>query len=150
MTTPHVPRPLLSGRRAVVTGGAEGIGGAIVAAFVAHGAEVVAVDCDDAALGVLVEGVGGGGPRDAAEAGIRPWGGGHLHTLALDVTEPDAPERVLEACGGAGAGRARQQRRALPRAAGAVRGIRPRGVGGGRGGQPDARAAAAARRCCRG
>ncbi|MDO8186804.1 SDR family oxidoreductase [Conexibacter sp. JD483] len=79
MESPHRPGPLLGGRFAVVTGGAAGIGGAIVAAFAAHGAEVLAVDRDEGALA--------------------PLAGGAIRTLALDVTADGAAARVLEACG---------------------------------------------------
>ncbi|WP_018179242.1 SDR family NAD(P)-dependent oxidoreductase [Jongsikchunia kroppenstedtii] len=43
-TTTFAPGPLLRGRRAIVTGGAAGIGAAIVKAFASHGADVLAVD----------------------------------------------------------------------------------------------------------
>lgn len=78
--TPHLPGPLLAGRRAVVTGGAAGIGGSIVAAFAAHGADVLAVDRDEQALGRLVELVGS------------------VEPLLLDVTEPGAGGRIAAAC----------------------------------------------------
>ncbi len=48
-----MPGPLLEGRTAVVTGAAAGIGSGIVAAFLAHGAAVLAVDNDDTALSEL-------------------------------------------------------------------------------------------------
>lgn len=83
--TTHLPGPLLAGRSAVVTGGAAGIGGAIVAAFAAHGATVLAVDRDGAALAALVDRLGSAG----LDGAVVP--------LALDVTAPDAPARVLEA-----------------------------------------------------
>jgi NAD(P)-dependent dehydrogenase (short-subunit alcohol dehydrogenase family) len=78
METSHQPGPLLAGRTAVVTGGAAGIGAAIVAAFAAHGADVLAVDRDEAALAALDRGV---------------------RTLALDVTAADAAARIRDACG---------------------------------------------------
>jgi NAD(P)-dependent dehydrogenase (short-subunit alcohol dehydrogenase family) len=75
------PGPLLEGRAAIVTGGAAGIGGAISAAFVAHGARVLAVDRDDEALDELR------GRSDTSR----------LDTLLLDVTAPDAAERIVAA-----------------------------------------------------
>lgn len=74
------PGPLLAGRRAVVTGGAAGIGGAISEAFVAHGASVLAVDNDAGALAAI----------DSSSRGT-------LTTLELDVTEPGAAEGVAAA-----------------------------------------------------
>jgi NAD(P)-dependent dehydrogenase (short-subunit alcohol dehydrogenase family) len=47
---PHFTRMKLEGRVAVVTGGAKGIGGAIVRAFADEGARVAALDVDRAAL----------------------------------------------------------------------------------------------------
>lgn len=82
MESSHVPGPLLAGRRAVVTGGAAGIGAAITAAFVAHGAHVLAVDRDAAALAALVAGL----PGDA----VAP--------LVLDVTDAGSAERIAAAC----------------------------------------------------
>lgn len=82
VATPHAPGPLLAGRSAVVSGGAAGIGGAIVAAFAAHGATVLAVDRDEAALAALLTRLG-------ASATVTP--------LALDVTADDAPARIAAA-----------------------------------------------------
>lgn len=81
--TPHLPGPLLAGTTAVVTGGAAGIGGAVVAAFCAHGARVVAVDRDRAGLDALLAALG-----DAATA-VTP--------LELDVTDRDAAAAIAAA-----------------------------------------------------
>ena len=75
------PGPLLEGRDAIVTGGAAGIGGAISEAFLAHGAAVLAIDSDGAALAGLRERVGSA----------------DLETLELDVTGAGAPERIAAA-----------------------------------------------------
>ena len=61
----------LTGRRAVVTGGAQGIGRAIAERLLRSGARVSLWDCDDAAL-------------DAAARDIAPPG--EVHTAAVDVT----------------------------------------------------------------
>jgi NAD(P)-dependent dehydrogenase (short-subunit alcohol dehydrogenase family) len=109
------PGPLLTGRTAIVTGGAAGIGGAISAAFLAHGARVLAVDSDADALGQLAAAGPGTGtertapspgrakPSGAAEralaapAGADAADAGRLDTLPLDVTAPDAAERIAAA-----------------------------------------------------
>nr|WP_324189971.1 SDR family NAD(P)-dependent oxidoreductase [Nocardia cyriacigeorgica] len=44
--TSFAPGALLAGRRAVVTGGAAGIGAAVVRAFASHGAEVLVADIE--------------------------------------------------------------------------------------------------------
>jgi NAD(P)-dependent dehydrogenase (short-subunit alcohol dehydrogenase family) len=80
------PGPLLEGRVAIVTGGAAGIGGAISAAFLAHGARVLAVDSDGAALERLREGVG-----------ATPGDRGNLDTMELDVTAEGAAARIAAA-----------------------------------------------------
>lgn len=71
--------PSLTGRRAFVTGGATGIGAAIVAAFHAQGAVVAFVDRDETAGEALAVG----------HAGTR--------FQALDVTTPGALEAAVEA-----------------------------------------------------
>jgi NAD(P)-dependent dehydrogenase (short-subunit alcohol dehydrogenase family) len=79
MTVALEPGPLLAGRSAIVTGGAAGIGGAISAAFVAHGARVLAVDINGEALDRLSAGAAG------------------IDTLELDVTTAGAAERIAAA-----------------------------------------------------
>jgi len=69
--------PSLKGRSALITGGATGIGAAMVAAFAGQGARVGFVDIDAASAGKLVV--------DVQQAtGIAPW------FRALDVTHTDA------------------------------------------------------------
>ncbi|MET0783139.1 MAG: SDR family NAD(P)-dependent oxidoreductase, partial [Leifsonia flava] len=51
--------PELDGRRALVTGGASGIGAACVRALAASGAHVVVADVDEAGAAALAEEVGG-------------------------------------------------------------------------------------------
>ena len=41
-----VPGPMLTGKKAVVTGGAHAIGAAIARAYASHGAQVLVVDVD--------------------------------------------------------------------------------------------------------
>ncbi|WP_241249785.1 SDR family oxidoreductase [Rhodococcus sp. X156] len=69
------PTALLAGRTALVTGAAAGIGAAITTLYAAHGATVLAVDTDAAALADLPPGV---------------------QTLVADVTDPDFPAQVAE------------------------------------------------------
>lgn len=70
----------LEGRRALVTGGASGIGAAISARLAAEGAEVFIGDIARDAAGEL-----------AGEIGAR--------ALELDVTDPDSARRAVEAVG---------------------------------------------------
>lgn len=74
---------------AVVTGGSEGIGRAIAARLVASGHDVMLVARDGARLQEAVTSVGGGPGRVA--------------TLALDITAPDATERIDRALAQQGA-----------------------------------------------
>lgn len=64
------PEASLRGKRVVVTGGASGIGRAIVELFAAAGAQVAAFDWDDAALDLLVKERAGvrGLPVDVSDA----------------------------------------------------------------------------------
>lgn len=69
---------LLTGRIALVTGAADGIGRGIVEKFVDEGARVIAVDIQDELM-------------DAAYKNVSA-----VSTLALDVTKSDAPKRLRE------------------------------------------------------
>lgn len=72
-------RQLLSGRKAIVTGGASGIGEAIVKAYAREGAQVLVVDLPDSAVS-----------QNFAEVdGVTP--------LEQDITEKDAPQNIVSA-----------------------------------------------------
>lgn len=76
--TPFTPGALLTGRRAVVTGGAAGIGAAIARAFAAHGADVLVADTE---------------PIGSPE--FDPSAGGAITHVVWDVrTAPCPPELV--------------------------------------------------------
>ena len=68
-------RQLLSGRKAIVTGGASGIGEAIVLAYAREGAQVLVVDLPDSATSQNFTDV----------EGVTP--------LEQDITETDAPQK---------------------------------------------------------
>lgn len=72
--------PPLKGPRALVTGGAKGIGAAIARRLAADGCEVVVADIDEIAAKELA---------DAAQ----------VRAVALDITDQDAVERAVEATG---------------------------------------------------
>lgn len=69
-------KPLLDGRSAFITGGAQGIGLAVARAFLRHGASVTVADVAADAL------------RSAEAEGLR--------AVLLDVTDPDATERAAD------------------------------------------------------
>jgi len=72
-------RQLLSGRKAIVTGGASGIGEAIVLAYAREGAQVLVVDLPDSAVS-----------RNFADVqGVTP--------LEQDITATDAPQNIVSA-----------------------------------------------------
>jgi NAD(P)-dependent dehydrogenase (short-subunit alcohol dehydrogenase family) len=72
-------RQLLSGRKAIVTGGASGIGEAIVKAYAREGAQVLVVDLPDSAVS----------QNFANIEGVTP--------LEQDITEKDAPQNIVSA-----------------------------------------------------
>ena len=69
----------LEGKVAIVTGGARGIGEAIVRLFVKHGAKVVLADSDDAA-------------GEALAAALGP----HVGCVRCDVSVEEDVERAVE------------------------------------------------------
>ncbi|MFK8049379.1 MAG: SDR family NAD(P)-dependent oxidoreductase [Halioglobus sp.] len=69
--------PSLAGQLVFITGGATGIGAAMVEAFARQGAQVAFIDLDDEAAGTLVEQV-------ESEFGLRPW------FQKVDVVDVDA------------------------------------------------------------
>ena len=75
---------LLAGRRALITGGAQGIGLAVARAYLQQGADVVLADLNEAALHAATQ--------DLA-------GGERVTAHALDVADADAVERLADAAG---------------------------------------------------
>ncbi|HEX4994862.1 MAG TPA: SDR family NAD(P)-dependent oxidoreductase, partial [Methylomirabilota bacterium] len=61
-----MPLTSLTGRTAVVTGGASGIGRALSLLFAREGADVVVADLDEAGMAETVAGVGQAGRRGLA------------------------------------------------------------------------------------
>lgn len=74
----------ISGRVAVVTGAAAGIGLAVAEELVANGASVLIADLDASRL-----------PKSETELGRRP--GAKVASIAVDVTTPDAASRIVGA-----------------------------------------------------
>ena len=74
----------LKDKAAIVTGGAQGIGKNIAAAFVAEGAKVLIGDVN-----------GDGAAKTAAELG---GGGDSVRSVAADVSEPDTGTQLVEEC----------------------------------------------------
>ncbi len=78
-------RPLFSGRTAIVTGGALGIGGGVTRAFCRAGAKVVCVDSDEAAARRLA--------NECEDLD------GQVEVLPGDVRDPSTAERAVETAG---------------------------------------------------
>jgi len=74
--------PELSGRVAVVTGGAQGIGAATARAFAAQKARVAVLDIDGAGAKKVADAIAGGG--------------GQAIAIHVDVTDEQAVARAIE------------------------------------------------------
>ncbi|NKY53849.1 SDR family NAD(P)-dependent oxidoreductase [Nocardia vermiculata] len=77
--TPFTPGPLLASRRAVVTGGAAGIGAAVARVFATHGAQVLVADIEQP------------GPAEFDTAA-----GGAITTIEWDVRTAACPPAIVE------------------------------------------------------
>ncbi len=75
----------ISGRSAIVTGGAMGIGFGIAKRFVEGGANVLIADVDE------------GAAREAVDR-LQPLGPGKAAWVEVDVTAPDAGDQLVGAC----------------------------------------------------
>jgi NAD(P)-dependent dehydrogenase (short-subunit alcohol dehydrogenase family) len=80
----------LTGRAAVVTGAASGIGLAVAEAFVAEGMRVLMTDLDDGAVASQAQRLADAG------VGAGVGAGAEVRTLVVDVTDPDSVERAAE------------------------------------------------------
>jgi NAD(P)-dependent dehydrogenase (short-subunit alcohol dehydrogenase family) len=74
---------LLEGRRALITGGAQGIGLAVARAYLAAGARVAVADVAD-------------GPLEAARAELEPLAPGRVVARRLDVTDEAATDALAD------------------------------------------------------
>jgi glucose 1-dehydrogenase len=83
VTTSNASQGRLAGRRAIVTGGARGIGQACVRRLVEEGASVLLVDIDAAA--------------GEAAASVLTEAGGRVVFHRADVAQPDQPAAIVEA-----------------------------------------------------
>jgi 3-oxoacyl-[acyl-carrier protein] reductase len=74
-----VAEPMLAGRTAIVTGGAQGIGGATVAALLANGANVCVADLD----------------AGRSRGIVANWGADRVLAISGDLSDPDLAERIF-------------------------------------------------------
>ncbi len=74
----------ISGKNAIITGGAMGIGFSIARRFIEAGANVLITDIDEKAL--------------ESAAGRLPSGPGRAAVMPVDVSQDDAGERMVEKC----------------------------------------------------
>lgn len=74
-----VAEPRLAGRSAIVTGGAQGIGGATVAALLADGANVCIADLD----------------AERSQEIVSTWGADRVLAITGDLSDPGQPERIF-------------------------------------------------------
>ena len=97
---PAAPTPTLAGRRAVVTGGASGIGAAVAARLADQGAHVTVLDRDADAAAEVASGIGGdhvaidltdGAAIDAleVEADLLVNGAGIQHVAPVEEFDPE-------------------------------------------------------------
>lgn len=76
-----VPGPMLTDKKAVVTGGAHAIGAAIARAYASHGAQVLVVDVDT---------------EPAADIEFDSTAGGSVASLSYDVRESEIPQELID------------------------------------------------------
>jgi 3-oxoacyl-[acyl-carrier protein] reductase len=93
----------LEGRACIVTGASRGIGLATARMLAAEGASVLLCARGEEELNRAVEEVGGGRSRESARdrraaEPVTDQGRRRIESLALDVTAPDAGDRLVSAC----------------------------------------------------